>query len=269
MIGLYDVWKLLILQCRSSNPVMVLTSYLDDSGSYEDPMCRICCVAGCVSPEDSWNDLITEWNAVLIKYEVDYLHMKEYAHSPPNSQFSSWKGDENKRQSFLSDLMDIVERKVMAVVGATVPIQDFKKLTDHQKRMVVDPLFMCVQEAFHQSSVLAMTYQTKIKIRFSNDDKNKKRLKEIFETIQRTSQIGKDLIDFDNSKDMRKAPPLQAADLVAYELHHFAKSLIQPDASNIRVPMKRLFRENYFFTFFDHNSILKRFYFSGPGFVRN
>ena len=60
--------------------------------------------------------------------------------------------------------------------------------------------------------------------------------------------------------------PLQVADLVAYEMKIFASTLIDPRRNSIRNPMKRLFMINPFFTFLDHNEIVKRFYVSGPAF---
>ncbi|MCH8041010.1 MAG: DUF3800 domain-containing protein [Nitrospinae bacterium] len=262
MIQLDEAWKLLVLQYGNSVPVMALTSYLDDSGKYEDPGCKICCVGGCVSPEDAWKEFNTEWKAVLDQYGVPYLHMKEYAHSS-GENFGSWKDDEEKRRTFLSALMDIIERKVMCVVGATVPIQAFDMLTPDQKRMVLDPFFMCTQEAFHGSSAAGWAWRQKIKVRFSNDSENSQRIKRCFDYIKTNSQIGEALEDFD-MQDMRDNPPLQAADLVAYEVHYFAKTLIETGPGHLRTPMKRLFRENYYFTFFDYNSIVKRFYFSRP-----
>ena len=81
----------------------------------------------------AWQEFRTEWSAVLKdpRFDVPYLHMKEYvADSGP---FAKWKDEKDIKAKFLSELMDVMDRFVMAVVGATFPISDFKRLTQDQR----------------------------------------------------------------------------------------------------------------------------------------
>ena len=71
-------WKLRHDRSR----ILMMTSFLDDAGDYGDPNETITCVAGCVASETAWNELRRDWRSVLAdpRFDVPYLHMKEYAH---------------------------------------------------------------------------------------------------------------------------------------------------------------------------------------------
>lgn len=237
---------------------MSYRAYLDDSGESSDPNETITCVAGCVSTDDAWSEFDAEWKETLARFEMPYLHMKEYSASV--GPFAKWKGNEGQRKSFLSSLMDVIDRHVMAVVGATVPVAAFEKLQPEQQAMVGDPHLMSMQEALHASCVLGWGNQGLVDVIFSDQTELRGRTERVFSYVKKMAQIGPHLRKF-SWGSYREIPGLQVADLVAYELLRFARDLLVEGETRVRTPMKRLFRENYFFTFFDHNAIVKRFYF--------
>lgn len=233
-------------------------TYLDDSGESSDPNETIVCVAGCVSTHESWRALEVEWIETLQQFEVPYLHMREYVASA--GPFAKWRDNKERRRAFLSALMDLMDLHVMAVVGATVPIAAFEKLQPEQKKKVGDPHLMSMQEALHASCVLGWGNQGLVDVIFSDQTELRGRTEKVFNYVKQISQIGPHLHQF-SWGSYKTSPGLQVADLVAYEVLRFARELMTDGESRLRTPMKRLFRENYFFTFFDHNGIVKRFYF--------
>ena len=260
--------------------MLLLEAYLDDSGKSDDPQEAITCIAGAISPLKAWEDLEEEWKHALTKFDVPYLHMKEYAHSSSGSPFAKWKGKEDRRREFLSALMDTMDRHVMSVIGATIPNEQFRRLTLRQQQRVRDPYFMCFQQTLHAAGSMAFavheteerTLQVpdpqkveKIKVIFSKQQEFKSEADSFHEVMQTKSTIGPMLGSFTWGA-YKDVIPLQVADLVAYEMKTFASTLVDDQRTNIRVPMKRLFSINPLFQFFNYNEIVKRFYFSGPAF---
>lgn len=274
--------RVLCLSYGSHAHVLLLKAYLDDSGKSNDPAESITCIAGAIAPLQAWEELETEWKEVLQRFEVPYLHMKEYAHSSPGSPFDKWNGNEEIRTAFLSSLMDIMARKVYAVIGTTVPNEDFHRLSFAQQRQVIDPYFMCFQQIMLAAGVNAfaefksvgrsleipsseLPNGEKIEVVFSKQDEFRSTAELFYRAIQDGMTIGPMLGSF-TWASYKDVIPLQVADLIAYEVKSFATTLLDPTSRRIRAPMKRLFMMNPFFTFLDHNEIVKRFYVPGPAF---
>ncbi len=257
--------------------MLLLKAYLDDAGKANDPQERICCIAGCLSPLKAWEELEQEWQLVLARFGAPYLHMKEYAHS--KGPFAKWRNDPSTRKAFLSALIDTMDKHVLSVFGTTVPVEAYDRLTEGQKRGVPDPYFMCLQQTLHAVSsstfaenVVPQSLQVpdprsveKVQVVFSQQDEFKSKADALYETMKNTSIIGPMLGDFSWAK-FSDVIPLQAADLVAYEMKRFATDLLDDKSSMLRTPMKRLFGMNPLFTFLNYNEIVKKFYFAGPAF---
>lgn len=262
--------------------MLLLKAYLDDSGKSNDPQEAITCIAGAISPLKAWEDLEEEWKQILNRFAMPYLHMKEYAHSTPGSPFEKWKGNEEIRTLFLSSLMDVMRRHVLGIIGTTVPNEDFRRLTVAQQQSVHDPYFLCLQQTLLAAGVNAFAeFKTvgksleipssnlpegeKIEVIFSKQEEFKSMTESFHSIMQERATIGPMLGSF-TWASYKDVIPLQVADLVAYEMKHFASTLIDASRKSIRAPMKRLFSMNTFFSFLDHNEIVKRFYLSGPAF---
>lgn len=262
--------------------VLLLKAYLDDSGKSNDPVESITCIAGAISPLQAWEELEVEWKEVLHRFDVPYLHMKEYAHCVPGSPFEKWKGQEDTRRSFLSALMDTMEPHVLGLIGTTVANADFRRLTSAQQQQMRNPFFMCFQQTMLGAGVNAfaefkrvgssleipdshLPEGEKVEVIFSKQDEFR-RISEAFHyAMQERMTIGPMLgsLSWASYKDVI---PLQVADLIAYEVKTFAATLIDHNRNIIRMPMKRLLGMNPFFTFLTYNEIVKRFHVSGPAF---
>lgn len=67
-------------------------------------------VVGVLSTERRWLRFEREWGAVLKRFGVPYLHMKEFAHSV--GPFAAFKGDEPRRAEFLGALVKAMKRNI-------------------------------------------------------------------------------------------------------------------------------------------------------------
>ncbi len=272
--------RVAVLSYGAHRAMLMLRLYLDDAGKSGDPNNEICCIAGCLSPLTAWDELEAEWKDILEKYEVPYLHMKELAHF--KGPFSKWENDEKSRKEFLSSLMDVMHKYVLAIVGATIPIEAYNSLSEEQRNSVPDPYFMCFQQTLHLASSRAFAASTetkaahglqtpnpnqaeKFEVIFSEQDDFKGRANQLFKHMKEKSSLGPLLGAF-TWASYKEVIPLQAADLVAYEVKIFARDLLKLHATPTRVPMKRLFTMSPIFSFLDHNEIKRKFYFGGAAF---
>src|SRR5207245_1552690 len=82
--------------------------FFDASGAPDD--CDAVVVGGFVATAEQWIEFDKNWKAALAHYGVSRLHMKEYAHSI--GEYSSWKGDNQKRAMFLERLINIIKTRV-------------------------------------------------------------------------------------------------------------------------------------------------------------
>lgn len=100
--------------------MMAFFGYLDGSGDSVDPQSKVVSVSGFIAHESQWAEFERRWNEILGRYGVSALHMKEFAHSIKGSDFETWKGDKTKRDSFMSELTDVINGCTVHSVGATV-----------------------------------------------------------------------------------------------------------------------------------------------------
>ena len=109
---------------RHSHLMILLTAFFDASSSEIGN--RIITVAGFVSTKAKWLRFEREWNEVLKRYGVPYLHMKEFAHS--RGAFADWKGKESQRKEFLIALLKVAKKGVNKGFGHSVFLDDFEEV---------------------------------------------------------------------------------------------------------------------------------------------
>jgi hypothetical protein len=80
----------------------VFKVYLDESGSPDDTTAVV--VAGFLASLEQWIEFERNWKEAVASFGVTALHMRDFAHS--NREFAAWKYDEQKRQRFLSRLIN-------------------------------------------------------------------------------------------------------------------------------------------------------------------
>jgi hypothetical protein len=98
-----------------------ISAYFDASGSPDN---TVIVVAGLVSTAEKWIAFENEWADCLDAFGVAALHMRRFAHF--KDEFSSWEHDEEKRRSFLSQLMGIMEKYVEHTAGAAIWMKDYR-----------------------------------------------------------------------------------------------------------------------------------------------
>jgi hypothetical protein len=170
-------------------------------------------VAGWVSKGPRWSTFDADWRIALASFNVPYLHMREFAHS--TGPFSSWRGQESKRIGFLQTLIDVIGSSVDCGIGMLLPMNIFAS---------VNKIFRVSEElgnAFTACALMCIIHGQRVKNTFEMEyyfecgDVGRSELQRVL------TKHGHPLPTFQPSRDqgeVRGATPLQAADLLAYEL---------------------------------------------------
>jgi hypothetical protein len=201
--------------------MLMLTGFFDETGSSKDPTQRIVGMGGLLAPATGWETFERKWKRALKEFDVPYFHMKEFAHS--TNVFEDWKGREIIRRKLFSKLIKAMESAYPIPIAATVPKDVYDATYGEYPLFEKEDIY---HEALHfcisglvgiRHTMGQLDESEKVAIVFSQHEefrshvlKRYDKLIKEFEPFQKISAI--------SFADMRELVPLQAADLVAYEL---------------------------------------------------
>jgi hypothetical protein len=97
------------------------TVFFDESG---DDHLKV--FAGFAAADEQWEMFEREWAERLKKFDAPPLHMRTFAHS--RDEFSSWKGDEERRKRFLESLIGLIQIRLRTFFAAVVLVDDFNEV---------------------------------------------------------------------------------------------------------------------------------------------
>jgi len=204
----------------------MLWGFFDESGEHESAdapaevrgKLKRLTLAGCWASFENWQQFSLEWAAALEDAGVFMFHMADF--EADQGEFAGWRDTKRAyREAFLSRLLDIMDRYVEGYAGVSVglePAQSFKSAYHAN----VEQLFATSRSNGGASLVFAR-----------HPEYSPENLALIYEAIA--------LIESGFASctvaDPRVTCPLQAADIVAYELARF-----QRDKAHQRYPWRRL-----------------------------
>ncbi len=202
--------------------MLKLSGYMDETGHSKDEWQKFNGMAGLIANADKWETFERRWKRALRRFKIPYFHMKEFAHS--EGVFKDWKGDETKRRALYGRLLSIISSVDPVPLGAIISMEDFRALPLEHQRMFIDPYFLgfvlCVGIPFRM--LVTAPLEVECALVFSKQGEFRKRAMglyaqfvKIYPSAQRISTPA--------FRDMRKLMPLQAADIVAYELYKEAE----------------------------------------------
>jgi hypothetical protein len=245
----------LLVVYSSHEHVVVLRVYLDETGHAKDPNTSVVGVAGCIASIAAWERFEEEWAGVLKEFCVTMLHMNDFAHF--HGEFTGWT--EEKRQQFLGYLLTIIDKRVEAWVGAILPIAEFNELSDEQKTRLRDPYFILLQDCLHATInfVDSVNSAESVEVVVAMHQEHGW---DAYRCVVACAQqlTGGEKLESVTAARPKAVLPLQAADLVAYELCKMGKLMMQPERKPLRYPIERLKPKCWHVEFYLNNSLAKR-----------
>lgn len=206
--------------------VVVITGYFDESGTHEGSDNVV--VAGFLAAKDSWNEFSKEWAKALVELDIPadargvrMFHMKHFAHTLGLFKKDEWP--ESRRRETLAFLLEITTRHAGASVAAVVPRSLYDSLlSDTTKLFYGSPYGLAATTLLasvssrvfemHPDPWVAYVYESGAPGR----DGFEKSLIRVINNPEMQEELRALSLRFENK---RQFLPLQAADILAYELH--------------------------------------------------
>lgn len=218
--------------------MVMLQAYFDDSGTHDRS--ETVSVGGFISTPERWLKFEEEWRSALEDWGIPMFRMSKFANRA--RPFTYWT--EEQRQQRLSRLLEVIDRNVLASIGAAIPVAEFSsKLSPEAQLYCGGPYGLAMTFIFMDlAPAVRRLHGEEAWIAYiveSGSDGAGEILK-VFRENERDPQQ-KELyrllsLRFENK---RQYLPLQAADILAYELykHHPRQPVPQHLA---RYPLRKL-----------------------------
>ncbi len=107
---------------RKNRFVLTLQAYFDESGTHQGS--PTVCVAGYISTPEQWEVFGDEWKCALDEWGLDGFHMTDFVGRV--GPYSSWS-DQDRRWR-LARLITIINRHTIGSVGIAVPKESFDQI---------------------------------------------------------------------------------------------------------------------------------------------
>ena len=221
---------------------MCLTAYFDESGTHENS--AVIAFGGFISTPERWERFQDEWRGLVKdEYGLDYFHMAEFAHS--TGQFKAWT-DETMRRKRLSRLLGVIEKYVIASVGFVLVRRAYDTIISADSREYGGGPYglLAVKTFADVGEMIRLTgLRGKVAYVFEEGAKGRDQVERVYRGLKKSqSHLERNrLLDL-SFKDKRQCLPLQAADILAYELYRGLDEQIKNTGRSTRYPFKRLAR---------------------------
>jgi hypothetical protein len=202
----------------------MLRGYFDESGVHDRQSGRplSLMLGGCIAKANVWKEFSDQWSAELARFKVDVFHMVDFDNHTGTYQY--W-GDPKGRE-FLNCLLAVMARNVSHCVCFHVPVMSKERpVRDAYERGIVEIVSYAANAAIHgHLSKLDLTFAEHPEYPGSHITK-----------YGHIMNYGESRIGTCRVADPRVEIPLQAADLIAYEM-----ARMQSRGTGERYPVARL-----------------------------
>lgn len=213
-------FAVLPLRAGRKHLVFALEGYFDESGTGHPA--RAMSVAGYISTHERWERFERAWADALRAYAINFFHMSPFMAGPPREQFSRWPL--RKRWPRLQRLVSLINRHVLVSVGVVVLRADYDAVFVTQQERRRDGLYKLI--AMHCMYTVVQWLREigqrgEVSYVFESGARGAGALQRAFVEAQRVPafrdkyRLGTFAFD-----DKRRIAALQAADIVAWTLHH-------------------------------------------------
>ena len=241
--------------------MMMLRAYMDASGKSDDPNSKMVTVGGAVASLEQWTQFETKWQKMLSDFGVSELHMKYLAHF--KNEYETWT--EDRRRSFLLQSIEIMNSHCEGYMGATMPLEIFESLTEQQKALLNDPYYPCFLGCVTGAAtcVMHLSPEEGIELFVSDEPGFKGNAQKFWERCisdDAPPDLRIRLASLTLGLSPKRVLPLQAADLVAYEVNNHLTDAFNKKPTE-RWPFKQIRQKMLIIEFFDRKTISERFGF--------
>lgn len=213
-------------------------AYLDESGTHQQSEAVV--VAGFVSNADQWEALSEAWETALDEWQIPMFHMSEFENR--KGDFASW-GD-GQRHERLNHLVGLIKEHTFSSIAFAVLSKSFDEiLSEKAKRLCGDAYGFASIGCWYNLAVRAKRPKIDGYIEYfmGAGCRGADALTRIYREGSKDPEWTNDtrMIGL-NFTDPRVFPPLQAADILAYEINKQAQRQLAGNRRSTRYPLKQL-----------------------------
>jgi len=210
--------------------------YFDESGTHDDSEAAV--VAGFVSNETKWKAFSQSWQKVLADSGLGYFRMSEFENR--RGQFAGWT--ENEKRTLLSKLLPIIHEHTFWSIGCIVLRQQFDELVSSEaKEICGDAYGFAALICWRNLGQLFQSEDAWMDCRMEAGAKGSGSLELLVEEdLKFPSWREAHRIHSLSFLDKREFPPLQAADILAYELYKQSSRIFGEEKRPVRYPLTNL-----------------------------
>ena len=186
--------------------------------SQDQPNRRFLIMAGFISDAGRWADFDRKWRERLAADDLPYFHMNLFAQS--KRIFRGWEKQEDKRRKLLCDLLDIIVEHAYHKFATAVLVEAFGRLSlEVRKEFAPTP----IAAAGRFIAGLVFRWRDRERYRgvpefvFEDGDEDRGSLIDVMKELTGKEPIFRPKKD-DPEKQIVAFTPLQAADILAYEV---------------------------------------------------
>jgi hypothetical protein len=214
----------------------MLSAYFDESGTH--PNSPICVVAGLVAPPLQWERLTVEWQRVLDSEGLPDFHMKDFAHS--RNAFEGW--DKERRDRLIRRLIPIIKRRVNKRVWTAVVMEQYRQLLvgDTNDEHAYGLCALGCASRLRWLALQTGKQDFYIPYMFEQGGKGSAIVFRAFENLLANGRGDFYRMSYLTVADRRRAVPLQAADLHAYEIFKYFSDQIAMTGRGLRASLYQL-----------------------------
>lgn len=210
--------------------------YFDESGTHVGSEAAV--VAGFVSNTTEWITFSQKWQQVLTDSHLDYFRMSDFENR--RGQFSGWS--EHAKRDLLNKLLSIINDHTILSMGCIVLKQSVDSLvSDVVKQICGDAYGLAALGCWRHLGHILQRVDAWTDCSMEAGAKGSGALKSIFEDDFKIPGWRNDhRIQSLHFRDKRMFPPLQAADILAYELYKQSARQFRSEKRSVRYPLKTL-----------------------------
>ena len=199
-----------------SEPIVMLSAFVDESGTGDEPNVVLAAV---MSNVEGWITFNPEWQRLLDENRLDYAHFKDLRKGC--GQYEGWSINQKERFSRAC----MAAMKQHCIMGFTVSLNKqlyAEKYRDpcRQDRISPDSAYaLCAREVFGWAARMTdeyIDYRGPINFVFESGHRNAPNAAAVFADLKAHSDI-RDRLGFFALEDKKKLRPLQAADQIAHQ----------------------------------------------------
>jgi len=167
-------------------------------------------MGGCVASSTDWAEFKDEWAKTLDQYQIECFHMTDFE----NYQKAFKKMDRNRHKRLIATLLEIMNRHIDAYIGTVEDVEDHK-LSPSPKD---DPYINCMLVCMDSLASCFGPGDRNINVIFADQPEFRNRVSDLYPQL-RTLVGGMYAVLQENRYcSPKNTLPLQAADIVAYEV---------------------------------------------------